>query len=94
MQRQHTKRREGKRFCPANVADTGLCHIDMGKSVVNSLNNCKTMSERKHKHFNINESGVDTRKINVKIGRQLRGEKTVMFTRDKVCQEWRKAMLK
>ena len=42
----------------------------------------------------MNESGVDTRKINVKIGRQLRGEKTVMFTRDKVCQEWRRAMLK
>ena len=42
----------------------------------------------------MNESGVDTRKIYVKIGRQLRGEKTVMFTRDKVCQEWRKAMLK
>ncbi len=42
----------------------------------------------------MNESGVDTRKRNVKRGRFLRGEKTIMFTRDKVCQEWRRAMLK
>ena len=83
MQRQHTKRREGKRFCPANVADAGLCHIDMGKSVVNSLNNCKTMSERKHKHFNINESGVDTRKSNMKKGRFLRGKKELCLQEGK-----------
>ena len=53
------------------------------KSVVNSVNNFKTMSERKHKHFNINESGVDNRKSNMKKGRFIRGKKELCLQEGK-----------